>query len=228
MTARAQDLGTLLRGIGQVRNMPAGAQELFSTMISIAEVSTGTANPSVLADQNTDGKVILYRTATCGYCKQAAAYMQSQQISFAERDVDKNSGYKAELKRLGGRGVPLMVMGDKTLIGFSQQAFDRSYAEFKSAKPAGQYGLDAAMASSEAKPATAMDASASTLRSGNVLVSKIAGVALYREPGKTGARVATLGRADEVVFMGEEQNGMYRVTSAKGEGWVDRLLMRGL
>ena len=60
------------------------------------------------------------------------------------------------------------------------------------------------------------------------MVSKIAGVAVYQEPVKARKRRATLGRADEVIFMGEERNGMYRVTSARAEGWVDRLLMKGL
>ena len=37
-----------------------------------------------------------------------------------------------------------------------------------------------------------------------------------------------MARADEVIFVGEEQNGMYRVTSVKDEGWVGRLRMKGL
>ena len=50
VSASSQDFGTLLRGIGQVRNLPAGAQELFSTIASIAEVSTGVINPEILGD----------------------------------------------------------------------------------------------------------------------------------------------------------------------------------
>ena len=226
LTASAQDLGSLLRGIGQVRNLPSGTQDLFSAIVSIAEVSTGRVNPDILGGQNTEGKVVLYRTATCGYCKQASAYMQSRQIPFIERDVETSERNRAEFKRLGGRGVPLMVMGDKTLTGFTKTTFDQSYAAFRPAEPAMQNRPESASAASKAIPVTVADSAAGVLRSGDVLVAKIVGVPVYRESEKSGKRLATLGRGDEVVFMGDERNGMYRVASVSGEGWVDSILMK--
>lgn len=225
--ASAQDLGTLLRGIGQVRNLPSGAQELLSTITSIAEVSTGMINPDQLSDQNADGKVVLYRFAGCGYCRQAEAYMRSRQIPYSERDVEVNPVYKAEFKKLGGRGVPLFIMGDKMMGGFSKEAFDRNYADFRAAEAKGMNRPDPSNTSVKAVPVNTIDTGSSALRSGDVPVSKIAGVVVYREPGRAGARLATLARADEVIFMGEERNGMVRVMSAKGEGWIDRLMMKG-
>lgn len=86
---------------------------------------------------------------------------------------------------------------------------------------------DSVTGSPKAIPQKTTDSATGTLRSGDVLVSKIAGVVVYREPQKTGKRLATLARSDEVIFMGEERNGMYRITSVNGEGWVDRILMKG-
>jgi glutaredoxin len=85
-------------------------------------------------------KVVLYRTAWCGYCKRAAAYMQQQKIQFIERDIEVDERYHAEYKRLGGKGsIPLIQFGDQTMMGFAQEAFDQQYAQFlkgRSSKPA--------------------------------------------------------------------------------------------
>ncbi len=82
-------------------------------------------------------KVVLYRTAWCGYCKRAAAYMQQQKIQFVERDIEVDDRSHEEYKRLGGKGsIPLIQFGDKTMMGFAQETFDQYYADFKKANTA--------------------------------------------------------------------------------------------
>ncbi len=82
--------------------------------------------------QQADTKVVLYRTAWCGYCKRAAAYMRQQKIQFVERDIEVDDRSHAEYQRLGGKGsIPLIQFGDKTMMGFAQETFDQYYTEFK-------------------------------------------------------------------------------------------------
>jgi len=61
---------------------------------------------------------------------------------------------------------------------------------------------------------------------GDVLVAKISNVKLYEQAGNRGRLVATLGRGEEVVFMGKEEGGSIFVQGGSGEGWVSKNLMK--
>ena len=77
------------------------------------------------------GQVVMYRTASCGYCKLAARHMQKNQIAYVEYDIQHDRTANARFQRYGGSGgVPLIVFGRKTLRGFNAQSFDTLYAEY--------------------------------------------------------------------------------------------------
>ncbi len=104
--------------------------EASSQKIHLNAIPTKRASERKRAQQA--AKVVLYRTAWCGYCKRAAAYMRQQKIQFVERDIEVDQHSHAEYQRLGGKGsVPLIQFGDKAMLGFAQETFDQYYAEFK-------------------------------------------------------------------------------------------------
>ena len=60
---------------------------------------------------------------------------------------------------------------------------------------------------------------------GDVLYPKIGGLKLLGS-GADGAKViATLAKTDEMIYMGEEQNGYLKVESGSGSGWVKKILV---
>jgi hypothetical protein len=61
---------------------------------------------------------------------------------------------------------------------------------------------------------------------GAVYVAKIAGVKALSEPKDGSREVMSLGRSDEVVAEGEEQNGFMKVATPRGTGWVKAIMMR--
>jgi hypothetical protein len=61
---------------------------------------------------------------------------------------------------------------------------------------------------------------------GDVMLPKIAGVKVLRQPRDGSGDLQTLGRNDEVLLNGEEQNGFAKVTTSRGEGWVKSILLR--
>jgi curli biogenesis system outer membrane secretion channel CsgG len=61
---------------------------------------------------------------------------------------------------------------------------------------------------------------------GDVVIPKIAGVKVLRQPKDGGGELQTLGRNDELILAGEEQNGYSKVTSSHGDGWVKTILLR--
>jgi hypothetical protein len=61
---------------------------------------------------------------------------------------------------------------------------------------------------------------------GDVMVAKIAGAQVLRNPADGSGLVMALTKTDEVLFLGEEKNGYVKVTSPKGDGWVKKVLLR--
>jgi hypothetical protein len=150
--------------------------------------------------------------------------MQLKKISFVERDIEANASYKTEFIKLGGKGVPFFVFGAQTMSGFSQSAFDTNYAEFQRTQTASRPPTIVASASPGNPPQ--QSGSNTSLQSGDTLVGKIAGIKVYTEPSKTSKDLLVAGKAEEMIYMGEEREGLYRVTTSQGEGWVDKLLVK--
>jgi glutaredoxin-like YruB-family protein len=70
------------------------------------------------------GTVEIYVTDWCGYCKQAQSYMNSKGIPYVAYDVEKDRAAKQRHKDLGGRGVPLIIIGNNRMSGFSRETLD--------------------------------------------------------------------------------------------------------
>ena len=77
--------------------------------------------------QNTSTKVKMYSTNWCGYCKKARKYFNEKNINFVEYDIEKDSAANKRFKELGGKGVPLILVGKKKMSGFNSQRFDDIY-----------------------------------------------------------------------------------------------------
>jgi len=60
---------------------------------------------------------------------------------------------------------------------------------------------------------------------GDVILPKISNVKLLAQPNDGAGVVATLSKTDEMIYLGEEQNGYLRVESSKGGGWVRKVLV---
>lgn len=69
--------------------------------------------------------VVLYSTAWCGACKRAKAHLKARGVVFTEYDIEMNGLAKAEFKRLGGQGVPLILVGDQRMKGFNAARLDK-------------------------------------------------------------------------------------------------------
>ena len=230
---------------------PAAAQNFGNVVDQAIRSSTKPAPGRIAAplppDPHTDGRVILYRTAWCGYCRKAATFMQRNNIPFVERDVEANRAWQDEQRRLGGRGVPFMVFGNRTLSGYNEELITRYYREMPSA--GGGYGGapghaprphdDRGYRSGDhppqppvyvpAYPAPLPPPGAAGTNGplpGDPLMLRMSILNLHVGPDSDAPVSVTLTSADRVVYLGETRNGMYRVASDQGEGWVNILHVR--
>jgi glutaredoxin 3 len=74
------------------------------------------------------GNVFLYTTSWCPACKRARSYLESQNVSFIEKDVERSRGDLQEMleKSRGARGVPVIDVYGKILRGFNPGKIDRA------------------------------------------------------------------------------------------------------
>jgi len=211
--AVAQNLDGMLRGILQRQLNNTVNSAANSTFRSISDLVTGQVTTPVTQSQDTEGKVILYRTAWCGYCRKAASYMQRNNIPFVERDIESNPQYRDEYTHLGGTGgVPFMRFGTKTLGGYSEKMISTYYREMH--------------ATGAVRSGHAAAEPGSTPLNGENLDLRLSKLNVYNAPSVSATVISTLTPADRLIYLGEERDGLYRIASDKGEGWVDKRLVK--
>lgn len=72
-------------------------------------------------------RIVMYAASWCGYCRKARAYFTKNNIRFKEYDIEKDSTAKRKYEKLGGSGVPLIVMGNRKMQGFNEAKFKQFY-----------------------------------------------------------------------------------------------------
>lgn len=60
---------------------------------------------------------------------------------------------------------------------------------------------------------------------GDTIVPKLGNLKVYSSPSDTSKTVATLAKGEEMIFMGEEQEGFLKIESSNGGGWVKKVLV---
>ena len=68
--------------------------------------------------------VQIYMTDWCHYCREEQNYMKSRGIAFTAYDIEKDSAAYRRYTALGGGGVPILVIGSKTMYGFNKERFE--------------------------------------------------------------------------------------------------------
>ena len=67
--------------------------------------------------------VIIYSTPTCTYCKAAKEYFTKNNVAYTEYNVASDEVRRKEMvEKTGQLGVPVITIGDKTIVGFDQGA----------------------------------------------------------------------------------------------------------
>jgi glutaredoxin len=132
--ADAQTIYRWVDGNGRVQygeKPPPGVQSrpVESRINSYSGTPTVSGTTSASAG-GTRPEIKLYSTDWCGYCKQARAYLAANRIRYTELDVEKVPAARAEYQRMGARGVPVILVGEQRMNGYSE---DRLAAMLKAA-----------------------------------------------------------------------------------------------
>lgn len=80
-------------------------------------------------------EVVLFSTSWCGYCRKARDYLRTNGIAHVEYDIEKSSEGKRHFTELGGRGVPLILVGDRQIRGWNPAALESALARARIIRP---------------------------------------------------------------------------------------------
>lgn len=72
----------------------------------------------------TQKPVVIYTTTWCGVCRTAKQYFAQKGIAYTEYDVENSSKGKADYQRMQGKGVPIILVGEQRMNGFSAERFE--------------------------------------------------------------------------------------------------------
>jgi glutaredoxin len=64
-------------------------------------------------------RVTVYSTTWCGVCVKAKNWLKVNGIRFQEYDVEQSNKGKRDYQKLNGRGVPIILVGQQRMNGFS-------------------------------------------------------------------------------------------------------------
>jgi glutaredoxin len=95
-------------------------QDRISSYAGAAQVTQLRAATSKAATAHGSAQVVLYSAVWCKYCQQAKAYFAGRGLRYEERDVEASPGARREYEQLGGRGVPVILVGRQRMDGYSQ------------------------------------------------------------------------------------------------------------
>lgn len=68
-----------------------------------------------------DKKITIYSTPTCHFCHMAKEYFKENNVGYQDFDVSTDQNKRKEMMEKSGQlGVPVIIIGDKIVIGFNK------------------------------------------------------------------------------------------------------------
>ena len=93
----------------------------FAAMFGAPQKAAAAANA---AKANTRGEVVMYTTKTCPACTAAKAYLAKRHVQYREVDVQSDAKGMEEFRKLGGNGVPLILVNGEKMEGFNEKRLE--------------------------------------------------------------------------------------------------------
>jgi len=91
--------------------------------LKINTIEGATLNPPMGGEP----QVTIYTAAWCGVCREAKRYFRNEGVTYREYDVEKSPKGRRDYARLHGTGVPIILVGEQRMNGFSSKRFESLY-----------------------------------------------------------------------------------------------------
>jgi glutaredoxin len=101
------------------------------TVVSLVRHWSQAATAKGFAVQTAEGQkaVAIFTTDSCTYCAAAKQYFAQKKVAYTEFNLDHSDKARQVFGMLNGRGVPLIVVGERRLVGFDAAVLGRVLKE---------------------------------------------------------------------------------------------------
>ena len=107
----------------------ARSRQVKTPINSIAGPAVATDRPrTTAASSGARAPVRIFTASWCGYCRKAKAQLAARSVPFQEIDVEGSESGRREFSELGGRGVPVILVGSQRMDGFDAGGLDAMLA----------------------------------------------------------------------------------------------------
>ncbi|MCG6862400.1 MAG: glutaredoxin family protein [Chromatiaceae bacterium] len=95
--------------------------------VSVEELEESQAMRSQEPNPGKSRKVVMYSAPWCGVCKQAKRFFKAEGIRYRDLDIEQSGAARREWERMNATGVPVILVGNKRMNGFSEARFMELY-----------------------------------------------------------------------------------------------------
>jgi mycoredoxin len=101
------------------------------TAVSLVRHWSQAATSDGIVVQTTDGQkaVAIFTTDSCTYCAAAKQFLAKKKVAYTEFNLDRSEKARQVFGMLNGRGVPLIIVGERRLVGFDAGMLGRMLSE---------------------------------------------------------------------------------------------------
>jgi mycoredoxin len=76
--------------------------------------------------------VVVFATKTCPFCENARVMLKQQNVPYVEYLIDASQENRALFKQYDGRGVPLLLIGERRIEGYRESTIVDALRHLKS------------------------------------------------------------------------------------------------
>ena len=121
-------LGLVFLYVFLANNMPDPLDSVVPGQVRCAGADPSTKPDATSAEtKKSTNQVTVYVTSWCPACRMTTDYLKEKDIPFTVKDIEKNEAYMREMiQKVGSyRGVPVLDINGRILLGFNPQVLDQ-------------------------------------------------------------------------------------------------------
>ncbi|MBW1668797.1 MAG: glutaredoxin family protein [Deltaproteobacteria bacterium] len=70
-------------------------------------------------------RIIIFTSSSCPWCNRVKQYLREKRFRFREVNVERDADGARELRRRNIKGVPVVLINNKPIIGFDKAKIDK-------------------------------------------------------------------------------------------------------
>jgi glutaredoxin len=93
---------------------------------SVVSTKSNSSGVTVAGTVGANGQptVVMYSTKWCGACRMTRDFFNAKGVAYTEFDIEASDQGRQEYDKLGGGGIPLVMLGDEKSLGFNSFLFE--------------------------------------------------------------------------------------------------------